>query len=656
MQDNQEKTIGFNPNKKIDDLNKIIGENHLFLIGISEYKDYPNIKHLPNAKKDVEDFEKILTNKYCFENKNIIRLLNKDATAKAIIENFRKLKTDPEKIKSEDSLIIYFSGHGELDIDFDQGYWVPYDAEKDNIQSYISNENLKTYLDALENKCRHIFLINDSCFSGTLLSPKRSNQTNAVETEPSRYALTSGRGDESVSDGVRGTNSPFAKYLLQILEDSNDSLGVIKLSDGVVLCLSEDRNIYQTPCAAPLDVKGHKNQGQFFFHLRDDEDAVFANSNTIQEINFYLSKYKPAKYRNQAFAKLEQLEKIEMFEEASTTAELQKFIYKYQNDPLAVEAQKKIDSIIAKKYSAKIIEAPKIKKIPIKKPVKTRLHFEPEMVEIPKGAFEMGSYDGLENEKPLHRVELSCYKIGKFQITLEQFKAFMDTGTHITDAEREGHSYTWKGNNWVKSTGVNWKCDNEGKIRPESEFNHPVTQVSWYDCDAYCNWLSQKTGKIYQLPTEAQWEYAAGNGNKHTKYSWGNGKPIEKNGGNVVDETKAKFFNWARNSDNIFLNYDTGYSGTSQVGSFNPNEFGLYDMTGNVWEWCLDWLDDNFYKTNKQKLDPCNTQKDVYRSLRGASLINYTTTCRVAYRFGNLPDYRSGYYGFRVCEIITQEK
>ena len=170
--------------------------------------------------------------------------------------------------------------------------------------------------------------------------------------------------------------------------------------------------------------------------------------------------------------------------------------------------------------------------------------------------------------------------------------------------------------------------------------NYPVLYVSWYGATAYCQWL----GSQYRLPTEAEWEYAAGNGSRHTKYSWSNGDPSGKKGGNISDKTaKQKYSSWP-----AFESYTDGYIYTAPVGQYDANDFGLFDMSGNVWEWCSDWYDADYYKNSSSKDPKGPTTAKDYRVLRGGSWYTDPENCRVANRSGYSPNDRDNVIGFRV--------
>ncbi|MFA4907980.1 MAG: SUMF1/EgtB/PvdO family nonheme iron enzyme [archaeon] len=281
--------------------------------------------------------------------------------------------------------------------------------------------------------------------------------------------------------------------------------------------------------------------------------------------------------------------------------------------------------------------------IPSAQKPQTQKQTDGNMVFVKGGTFQMGSNDGQDDEKSVHTVTVSDFWMGKYEVTVTEFEKFVSETGYQTDAEKGDGSYCWTGSAWEKKAGVNWRCDAQGNVRRSSELNHPVIHVSWNDAKAYCDWLSRKTGKTYRLPTEAEWEYAARSGGKNYKYSWGNFGPEGKRGGNVADESAKRVWNcsWA------WEGYDDGFAFTAPVGSFEPNELGLYDMTGNVWEWCADWYDAKYYQKSPQT-DPQGPSSGMDRVLRGGSWNGEPISVRWPNRDGNQPDNRSDSSGFRV--------
>ncbi len=244
------------------------------------------------------------------------------------------------------------------------------------------------------------------------------------------------------------------------------------------------------------------------------------------------------------------------------------------------------------------------------------------------GTFQMGSSEAYDNEKPVHSVTLSNYYIGVCVVTVTEFRQFISETGYRTDAEKEGWAWIlmqvegqWK---WNKVNGLNWRCGTDGKVRDASEDTHPVLYVSWNDAMEYCKWLKQKTGKAFTLPTEAQWEYAARGGKKSNGYKYAGSNDI----GSVA---------WYS---------DNSGGKTHPVKGKSPNELGLYDMAGNVWEWCSDWYG-NY--SRRSQTNPQGPSSGSSRVLRGGCWYNHPSVCRVSLRGIDFPDHGTYSYGFRLC-------
>ncbi|MCS6805249.1 MAG: formylglycine-generating enzyme family protein [Acidobacteriota bacterium] len=247
---------------------------------------------------------------------------------------------------------------------------------------------------------------------------------------------------------------------------------------------------------------------------------------------------------------------------------------------------------------------------------------EPEMVRIPAGYFLMGSDLLGEAEKPVHRVYLDEYYIGKFEVTNAQYKAFCDaTG------------YVYPGAEWYPDAIQNGEA--EFRLKP----NHPVVAVNWNDAVAYCQWLSKVTGKKYRLPTEAEWEKAARGGLEGRMYPWGD---------EAVDAGGCYRANVGSESDNDRIRKRDGFLYTSPVGSFLPNGYGLYDMAGNAWEWCQDRYDEHYYQWSPE-VNPKGPDTGERRVLRGGSWWGGPRRLPCAARHWNYPLIRYASTGFRVA-------
>ncbi len=241
----------------------------------------------------------------------------------------------------------------------------------------------------------------------------------------------------------------------------------------------------------------------------------------------------------------------------------------------------------------------------------------PQMVFVKGGTFKMGSEDGPDNEKPIHDVTVSDFYMGKYEVTIEQYMQFVDeTNSNYPEWLEKGNSYNINENGQNKDFYKNFVDD----------YTKPIVGVSWNNATAYCKWLNKKTGEIYSLPTEAQWEYAAGGGSTHNKWAGTN------------KENELKNYAWYSSNSN---------STTHKVGTKKPNELGIYDMSGNVWEWCEDKWHDN-YKNAPKDGSAWEFGNSSYRVYRGGSWKDNSYGCRVAYRPFD-PARRHSILGFRLA-------
>jgi formylglycine-generating enzyme required for sulfatase activity len=261
---------------------------------------------------------------------------------------------------------------------------------------------------------------------------------------------------------------------------------------------------------------------------------------------------------------------------------------------------------------------------------------------IKPGTFLMGSPKDEEgrydNEGPRqHEVEITqAFYMGVYPVTKGQFAAFAKAAPYTTEAETDGKGFGYNASTKTFEIGkYSWR--DPGFAQAD---DHPVVEVTWNDAKAFCEWLSKKEGKTYELPTEAEWEYACRAGTT-TRFWCGDTEASLKGNANIADASlKEKYpgAGWA-------VAWNDEYPFTSPVGSFKANPWGLYDMHGNVWQWCADGYGP--YQEGYIK-DPKNSNSAEGRVLRGGSWYCVPRFCRSAHRFGFVPAHRNDDSGFRV--------
>jgi len=297
-----------------------------------------------------------------------------------------------------------------------------------------------------------------------------------------------------------------------------------------------------------------------------------------------------------------------------------------------------------------------------------------DMVVIPAGTFQMGDSfsEGDSDERPVHTVTLSSFYMSRCEITNGQYRDFLQSALSqglvtvsggVVYKAGSGTSYPYCDTHAADSDSQIVYSGGAFSVRTKggrSMVNDPMVEVSWYGAVGYCNWRSQQEGRQpcynlstwvcdfgkngYHLPTEAQWEYAARGGLSGKRFPWGN----------TITHSQANYYSSSSYSYDIsptrgyHPTWNDGiYPYTSPVGSFAPNGYGLYDMAGNVYEWCNDWYSSSYYSSSPST-SPTGPTSGTYRVLRGGSWGSIANYCRVADRGGGRPDRRDNVIGFRV--------
>jgi sulfatase modifying factor 1 len=290
-------------------------------------------------------------------------------------------------------------------------------------------------------------------------------------------------------------------------------------------------------------------------------------------------------------------------------------------------------------------------------------------VRIPEGSFLMGSnesenslrgdfpqYDSarlcsFKDESPLHKVLITkSFWMGRYPVTVGQFELFLANSGYMPESIRDGTgAYGFSPLNATMKTedgevfeGRNslYAWDKTGFIQRD---DFPVVNITWNDANAMARWLSEKEGKRYRLPTEAEWEYACRAGTD-SRYFTGDNPNTLASYAKVFDLDTAKIWpQWSRYA----LDHHSHYEFAAPVGSFLPNPFGLCDMIGNVWEWCSDWYAENYYQYSPT-IDPQGPNQGEARVRRGGSWHSWPLYCRSSFRNVNTPDSRYILQGMRL--------
>jgi len=278
-----------------------------------------------------------------------------------------------------------------------------------------------------------------------------------------------------------------------------------------------------------------------------------------------------------------------------------------------------------------------------------------DLIRLDGGCFLMGNPrdDGsgyaADGEKPVHPVDLAPFAIAATTVTVRQFAAFVDATGYRTVAEREGWSFVFAGLLpddapptrgavaapwWRQVFGADWRHPEGPHSEVARRGDHPVVHVSWDDAQAFCTWSGTR------LPTEAEWEFAARGGSQGSPFWWGS--DLTPDGTHAMNVWQGEFPRRNTVAD--------GYAGTAPAGAYAPNPYGLYNVTGNVWEWCADWFSPTTYARSPRE-NPRGPATGTARVIRGGSYLCHHSYCnryRVDARSSNTPDSTAGNIGFRV--------
>lgn len=540
-------------------------------IAVNEYDG--DFSPLNNAVKDMDEISYILRDDFGVE--QFIYLRNKEVTPDNVT---LKLSDLQKEIGKDDSLIIYYSGHGAIDAQ-GKGYWVPYDARRDQHGIYIRNSVI---LEDLANfNAKHILLICDACFGGSILQAKGADfhvDFERIFAHKSRWAICSGRKDEVVFDGNPGENSPFATAIKRVLATIHNRINIAAFANMLRSTTAQVyRETYPTVQTPPipyyggLNINGHE-QGEYIFIRRNEEEVFWAEilkRNTLDAYMEYLTNFRNGRHNQEADEAILNLTATDLGSDY-TRQDFEVLDFLIAN-PQILNNNERI-----KERLRKIADKLRTGSEPIATPAGIRRpELIPELVEV-KGASNVISLISDD------------FFIGKYPVTLKEYKVF---------AQNTGRALV----------------GNEGE-----DLDHPVVNISWKDAVSYCEWLSVQTNKKFRLPFESEWELAAMGGDKSSGFPFA--------GSRILDEV-----GWFKDNSDFR---------THPVGQKTPNELGLFDMCGNVWEMCRPDL-----MPYSQLL---TTGEEVKITLCGGSWLRPAEHCRISYKEKESTDFQGDDVGFRI--------
>jgi len=554
---------------------------------------------------------------------------------------------------ADGQLLLYFSGHGVQE--GVNGYFMASDSDPARPQrTAMEYDYYRNQIDQIN--CQHILVAIDACHSATFdpnYGLRNDNRRFRRKGEENYDRILANHKSYRArcfwtSDGL-GKETPdrstFAYQMLEGLRSHTSSNGYLRSSELFSVYLEKANPIpgggnfgSDEPAACflffkkviqPIDV-GDVSQREK--DLQAWQQA--ARTNSISAYQTYLRSYPRGLFHPQANEKIRELAdqtNWDIAQAQNTPAAYEEYLNRHPEGKYAREARKLANP------------TPEV---------------FPGMDFIQGDTFKMGDQfgDG-EDDEDLHTVTVGDYYLGRHEVTLEEFSTFVASSGYKTDAETEGGSYLWNGEKWERKSGVDWRDDTQGNTRRSSEYNHPVIHVSWNDAVAYCNWRSEQEkltpvyrisgsnvtanwdANGYRLPTEAEWEYAARE--RGAKVRFGNGKDI-------ADASEMNFD--AREP------YKESYSRagrylakTVKVGSYEANSQRLYDISGNVWEWCWDWYDSDYYSASDGTTDPHGPDEGSDRVYRGGGWSDTARLCRATFRDFDSPTYGNYGIGFRLA-------
>lgn len=708
--------------------NTVAGVNWLFVIGINDYGTWPKLQ---TAVNDATSLRNVLLDRYRYDREHILELYDREATRQNIIGNLRFLA---KNIRANDSLVIFYAGHGHIDSITKAGSWIPVNSDMENSASWISNHEIKQYLTVDAIKAKHILLVSDSCFSGDFFRGKRGKLpavTPAVIKKAykltSRQAIASG-GLEPVSDAGFGNNSVFSHFFIKTIKENLDPfITPSGLFPDIKAGVAE--NAEQFPTFGTLTGSGGQQGGEFVFFLKQDtqlkdlssvaaekskelerlkkleqeeilartrekaeiaqrkdeiagldaqiaamnkrlgttserkDDSLKAMLMMVRQKEEQQTKLDALKQKKAAETATRQTEIIRLKRVAADKerAELKSDIRDYNEIVSSDYGLDMADSawqFLVKKYP---VQAEGVKKGDVKtlaSPGTLTINASPRNASIRFDMVDSGYVEGMALDPGEYHVTVSAeghyskrvsihMKAGRsnrvyvdlergFENSVGMTFVYIKPGTFkmgsrkSSDYAKPAHNVTLTKGFYMQTTEVTQKqwtqvMRTNPSINQDCGGECPVEHVSWNDAKEFIKRLNRQEGTdAYRLPTEAEWEYACRAGST-TPFA----------NGNSLDD-----MGW-------YGKYGQLGNQTHPVAEKKANNWGLFDMHGNVQEWCEDWHDD-YGKAHLT--DPSGPSRAMHRVQRGGDTSSSDESCTAAVRdYGN-PEHGFLYDGFRLVK------